>query len=123
MRVENIIVAYFLIGAVLWAGGAVPWVEAGVGESFVNASDGDNVTVEEDREDELDQGSGTFADIVESTVGVVVGVVNVLSGLVGYLFWPISTLNSAGAPVELVVLLGGTPTVAFFMSVLRFVRG
>jgi len=64
----------------------------------------------------------SIVDVAGGLVGPVLAVWNVITELIAVLFWPVVTLRSTGAPPSVVVLLGGTPTVAFFMGVVRTVR-
>lgn len=122
MRFGNIVVAYFVIGAVMWGGGAIAWDQAGVGELFIeNPAESE---VNEETSEDLTRLGGPINDVAGSLgASGLVAVWNVLVKLIGYLFWPITVLLSVDAPAEVVVLGGGTPVVAFFTSVLRMVRG
>ena len=122
MNLQKVVMAYFLIGSVLWAGGAVPWTDAGVGGLFVDAS-GTDVATNESVAEDVGNSEGVISEFVRATVGPAVAALRIIGGVLNYLFWPVTTLSAAGAPTELVVLLGGTPTVALFMAVARFVRG
>jgi len=122
MRLTQIVIVYFVIGAVMWGGGVIAWEDSGVGGLFVQTPSTDTQVNQETTED-LSQLGGPI-QIAASTVqsAGIVAIWNVLVKLVGLLMWPIVTLLSVDAPPRVVVLLGGTPTVAFFGAFIKLVR-
>lgn len=125
MRFGQLVVAYFLIGSVMWAGGAIAWSDAGVG-NFLITADADEGTVEQSANttDDLTELGGPIEEAASQVDGLgLLAVWNLLVKLIGYLTWPITVLQSVDAPVEIVVILGGTFQMAFFVSVIRVVRG
>lgn len=118
MRLQNIILAYFLIGATMWAGGAIGWDEAGIGQEFADVA-GADVDVNESQAEDLDNSGGVLQEVTESLVGGLAAGFGLLSTIIGYLFWPITVLTKVSAPVEAVVLLGGVPTVSFYAIIVN----
>jgi len=113
MRLQNIILAYFLIGAVMWAGGAIAYEDVGIGQEFVNQSDS-GVVPDEQRAEDVDDSSGAIQSVTESLVGGLAAGLGLLSTITGDLFWPPTVMTVLGAPTPVAVLLGGAPTVAFY---------
>lgn len=122
MRFSNIVLAYFVMGAMMWAGGAIAWGDAGVGQLFIE-DPGSDVQINKDTSEKLDNAGGPIQEAADSVGGGgLIATLGILLDFVGFLFWPITVLLLVGAPLPVVVLLGGTPTVAFFTTLLRLVR-
>lgn len=122
MRFQAIILGYFVIGATMWGGGVISWDEAGVGQLFVD-SPNEGVEVNQETASSLEQIGGPIMQAANSVGGGgLVAILSIILKFLGYLFWPIVTLRSVSAPIEIVLLLGGSTTVVFFGSVLRLVR-
>ena len=121
-RLGSVVITYFVIGAVLWGSGLLEAGQLGVAEIFFDFSESGGVEASQEPQGLLDSMGNSIVDVAGGLVGPVLAVWNVLTQLISVLFWPVSALRSTGAPAEVVVLLGGTPTVAFFMGVIRTVR-
>jgi len=122
MRWVNIILAYFVIGAVMWGAGLIAWSQAGVGLLFID-SPANGVDVNENTTQDVEQSGGPIQQAASTVSGPLVAVWNLLVRLIGYLTWPITVLQSVGAPPRIIVLLGGTPTVGFFATLIGVIRG
>lgn len=114
--------AYFLMGAVLWAGGAIPWQDSGLGNVIVDVDDGD-VQTQANTSQELKQLGGPIQE-ASTTVsgGGLIAAWNVIVKFVGYLFWPVVVLGGIGAPLRIQVVFGGVLVIAFIVGLLRMVR-
>lgn len=121
-RLGSVVITYFVIGAVMWGSGILDAGQLGVAEIFFDFGANGGVEASEEPQGLLDSMGNSIVDVAGGLVGPVLAVWNVLTQLISVLFWPVAALRSAGAPTEVVVLLGGTPTVAFFMGVIRTVR-
>jgi hypothetical protein len=122
MRFSGIIMSYFVIGAVMWGGGVIAWGDAGIGSLLVE--DPQTGQINEETSTELEELGGPIKNLLNSVSGGgLVAVWSVISGILGFLFWPIDVLLSVNAPMEAVVLLGGGPTIAFYATLIRAVRG
>lgn len=121
-RLGSVVITYFVIGAVMWGSGLLDAGQLGVAEIFFDFSETGEVQPSEEPQGLLDSMGNSIIDVAGGLVGPVLAVWDVLTQLISVLFWPVSALRSVGAPTEVVVLLGGTPTVAFFMGVIRTVR-
>lgn len=121
VRFSHIMIAYFVMGAVMWAGGAIAWGNAGVGGLLIDdPSTGD---LNSSTTDQLEKADGPIEQAVGSVGGgALLAVWGIVSGIFGYLFWPISVLVSNGAPARVWVPLGGAPTVAFYGALIRLIR-
>lgn len=121
MRFSSIIIAYFLIGAVMWGGGALDWDEAGVAGVFIE--DPQSGEINDETATALNNMGGPITQVVGQTIGGgLIATWNVLVKFIGYVFWPTTAMLSINAPMKIVVLATVFP-VAFVASVLRLVRG
>lgn len=124
MRFSNVIMAYFIIGAVMWGGGVIAWSDAGVGSLFIEDPDGDTVGTNSSTADALESISGPIKQAASTVGGAgLLAVLGLFVKLFSFLFWPITTLIGVGAPISVTVLFGGSLTTAFYVSLIRVVRG
>jgi hypothetical protein len=119
MQFNRLLLAYFMIGAVMWGGGAIDYGSAGVSQMFVeqNATTGEYVINEETRVN-LQNSGGPIQTAASGLAGGLIAIWNLIVTALGFLFWPITTLQGVNAPPRVVVLLGGAPTVAFWGSII-----
>lgn len=119
MKLSQVLIAYFLVGALMWGGGVIDWADAGVADLIVtpgnnsvqtNSSTGGDVTGLDDPIRSSD-----------SDVGLLTALLGLIAKLAGYLFWPVTVLLSVEAPAEIVVIAGGGMSVAFLGALMRFV--
>lgn len=122
-RLSAAVVSYFVIGAVLWGSGLL---DAGTGLGVVDIFfevNADGTIATSARPDTLlGQVGATIQDVAGGLVGPILAVWGAITELIGALFWPVTALIAMDAPDEIVLLLGGTPTVVFFMGVIRTIR-
>lgn len=121
MRFRQIILAYFIIGAVMYGGGGINWDDAGLGQWFIS-NDDSGVGVEDNPTSELEGLGGAIQSVVDAFGGPLILIWNTIVGFVGYLHWPVVVLESNNAPPRLVILLGGGLVVGFYMSLIGLVR-
>lgn len=121
MRITNIIVIYFVVGAVLFGGGAIDYSETGVASYFVE-QDGGSFVASDDAQGELQGVGGAISSLVGQFAGPLVLVWNLIVGLVGFSMWPLLTLLSNDAPPRVALLLGGSLTASFYLSLIALVR-
>lgn len=121
-RLNAIILAYFLMGAMAWGGGALSWEKAGMGQIIIDDPGADDPT-NQATQNKLENVGGPIQQAATSISGGLVAVWNIVVSLLAYLFWPIITLKGAGAPAEVWVVGGGTPTIGFYGALIRSVRG
>jgi len=122
VRFGEVVLTYFVIGAVMWGAGLIDGGQLGVADIFFNISESGAVTASEQPQGLLDALGNSIIDVAGGLVGPVLAVWNVITELAAVLFWPVAVLRAAAAPPSVIVLLGGTPTVAFFMGIIRLVR-
>ena len=121
-RLSAAVVSYFVIGAVMWGSGVLdPSASLGVVDVFFQFN-GDTVAAAEQPSTLLGQMGSSVDDVAGTLTGPILAVWKPIREIIGVLFWPVTTLISINAPPEIVVLLGGTPTVVFFMGVIRTIR-
>jgi len=116
----NVVMAYFVIGAVMWGGGVLAWQQTGVAQAVIENPETGDVN------EELSQTAQRQGNIVDQISALAAGpiqlVFNLAGALLAYLFWPITALLVTGAPMRITVLLGGAPTLAFYLGLIRLVR-
>lgn len=121
VQFSRIIVAYFIVGAVLWGGGLLPYSESGITTLFVSSPD-NGTEINNGTAGQLEDAAGPIQEAAESIGGgAVLAVFNLLTAFIGFLFWPTTALIHMNAPPRAIVL-GSALTVAFFGSVLRVIR-
>lgn len=119
-RFGNILLVYFVIGAVMWGGGAIVWSETGLNTLIIeNPQTGE---VNEQTSGQLEDAGGPIREAAKTFGGPVLAIWNIVVQFIGFLFWPIVTLQSTGAPPRLTVLLGGSVSIVFLGSILRLIR-
>lgn len=122
MKFTKIVLAYFVIGSVMMAGGVITLQDSGVvSKMFVVGDDGDL-----DPTNEIEANFNSIGNTI-STAGQVFGagiilVWNLIVGLLTFSTWPYSTLSSLNAPPSLTLTVGGGITMAFYLSVVTVVR-
>jgi hypothetical protein len=122
MRLTKLILAYFLIGAVMWGGGVVDWQDAGVGQLIIQDA-GSNPEANQQTADQLSSLGGPIQLAASTVEGAgLIAVWNILVKIIAYFNWPIVTLLSVDAPPRVAVIFGGTPVVAFYGAFIRLVR-
>jgi len=126
MQISHIILAYFVIGAVMFGGGAVNFDQAGVANFFLH-KDSATANVQPAGGNESPAGrltgiGGAIPELAALFGGSIIFAWNLFVGLIAYLNWPIILFLSVDAPMSVVMLAGGTPVVMFYMGVLKLVR-
>lgn len=124
IRLSNLLVIYFCMGAVVWGGGAINWDQTGLSQYFLeDATDNSPVEVNDSVQSEVEgiKGPSLLAQ-VGAFGGPLVLIWDFLIKLVAVMFWPVTMSVSFNAPPEVVVLLGGGVSVMFVAAFLVFVR-
>lgn len=121
MDYSNIILAYFVIGVVMFGGGAINYQNAGVATFFVDQQASGGFGPAQESQQDIESIGGAITDLIGQAFGAIALVYNLILGLLIYLHWPVFVLSSNNAPPMATVLLGGSFTVAFYMSVVRLV--
>jgi len=122
MQISKILVMYFVIGAVMFGGGAVTFDNSGVTAFFVDMADDGSVEPDSDTQDKLTGLSGAITSLVGQFGGPLVLVWNLVVGIVAYLHWPVTVLVDNHAPPRVTLLLGGTFTAMFYVALISLVR-
>jgi hypothetical protein len=121
MRFQKFILAYFVIGAMLWGAGVIGWNQTGVSGLIVDKTS-DDVDVNENTAGDLENMGGPLMEAAGSLAGPIIPLWNFIIKFIGYLGWPITALQAFNAPTRLVVLVGGSMTTGFIGAVLRLFR-
>lgn len=121
MRFTNVVLAYFVMGIVMWGGGAIVWADTGVAGLLID--DPGSGSVSQDTAGELQQLGGPIQEAAATVGGTgLLAAWNVLVKLIGFFFWPVVTLQGVAAPPRVWVLFGGIPTAAFYVTLVRLIR-
>ena len=114
---------YFVLGAMSWGAGLVDRQRSGMVNTFFHIEDGNVHTVDGVAEmlGELGENLSEF-NPAELMLGSVVLVLGIVRDVVFYIFWPVTTLQALQAPPEIVLLVGGSLVVAFFVGTVRVFR-
>jgi len=122
VRFSNIVLAYLMIGAVMWAGGAVAWGDAGINQFFIDQSSDGTIEATQGPQEELGGVGSTIQNVIASFGAPLVLIWNLVTGIISWLNWPLAVLVSVNAPPRITVLVGGPMTAAFYLSIIRVVR-
>jgi len=107
----------------MWGGGVIEWDNTGVGEYIITQSGGD-LEANEETAQQLENAGGPIKQAVNSIGGgPLIAIWNFVVQFVGALFWPITVLQSVNAPPRIIVLLGGSLSVAFIGAFITLIRG
>lgn len=88
MQWNEVVLAYFVIDAVTFGGGAVAWGDAGVGQFFIDQP-GNQPTVNTTTTEQFENSSGAVETTLRAVgAGALVAVWNLMVGIIAYLFWP-----------------------------------
>lgn len=120
-RASNIIMAYFVIGVVMWGGGVVGFGDAGVATIFFD-QDQDGISTDDEASQNLDEQTGIIQQLAALAVGGLVFVVNLVTIFIQFLNWPIFVLLQNNAPPVMTVLLGGSFSAGFYLSMFSLIR-
>jgi len=120
-RFSDMLLAYFVIGAVMWGGGAIAWQDSGVGGLIIKDTT-DGVSVNENTSQQLERSGGPIREAAKSMGGPILAIWNFVAQFIGYLFWPVTVLQTANAPPRVVVLLGGSLSTMFLGAIVRLIR-
>jgi hypothetical protein len=121
MRFTRVILLYFVLGAVMFGGGAIDFADAGVSGFFVEHDSGSFAATDQTSQN-LEGLGGAISQLVGEFIGGVQLVYNLAVGLLGFLNWPIVVLSGVGAPPMAVLLIGGTFSAAFYLSIITLMR-
>lgn len=123
MRFGHILVAYFLIGAVMWGGGVIGFEQIGVGGLFLDQGPtGDGLVVNETQVDEFESVGGVAATASQLFGGGLLAALQFILGILAFMFWPVVTLMRVGAPPQVTAVAGGALLMAFVAGFLRVLR-
>lgn len=120
MNFKKIILAYFVIGAVMYGGGAIVMDDSGLTQWFID-TDGDQVGVEDQSTEKLEGVGGAIKSVVDAFGGPLVLVWNTVVDFIGFMHWPVVVLASNNAPPKFTILFGGSLTAAFYVSIIGLV--
>lgn len=121
MQLSDVVVVYFVIGAVMVGGGQLDLADAGVTSFFVEEDDQGDLQPAGNASSQVDDTGGAISTVVSLAVGGIVLVWELALGLFNFLHWPILTLQQANAPPMAVLLLGGSFTASFYLAIIGLV--
>lgn len=121
MQFTRIVVVYFVLGALMFGGGAVSWDNSGPTKYFIS-QDQAGVSANEQPQQNLDGVAGAITSLVGQFGAPLILVWNIVVGLISFMNWPIFVLAENSVPPRVTVLLGGTLTVMFYGSIVTLIR-
>lgn len=121
MRFRYIILAYFVIGAMMFGAGLITWQEGGLVGTFVE-NDASGVSGNEETNEQISETGSTITQLVDAFGGPIIIIWNFVDRVLGFIHWPIVTLANNNAPPRITILLGGGFVVGFYMSLVGLVR-
>lgn len=121
-RFTDVIVTYFVAGIVMWGAGFIEFEQGGLITFFLSLASG-NVGGDASVKANLTDMGGPIGNIVNTLGGGLLAVWQFVSNLITFTFWPVSVLQTVGAPTVLVALMGGTLSVVFVGGFVRVIRG
>src|SRR6056297_294166 len=98
VRFGEVVLTYFVIGAVMWGAGLIDGGQLGVADIFFDIPQNGAVQASEEPQGLLDAMGNSIVDVAGGLVGPVLAVWNVITELIAVLFWPVVTLQTTGAP-------------------------
>lgn len=122
MKFGHVLLAYFLVGSLMWAGGVLDYQDSGVSTLIVEPT-ANGTAVNDDTQQAVEDTGGPIQQAAQS-VGAsgLFAIWNLVAQFLGFLFWPVTALQSVDAPQEAVVLAGGGMVMALIAGFLLFVR-
>lgn len=121
-RLTRMILVYFVVGAVMFGGGAIAYEDAGIANYFVDQGPTGDAQPTGQAQEQLNGIGGALTSIVGQFGGTAIIVWNLAVGMFSYLNWPWFVLSSNGAPFRVTLLLGGSLVVMFWTGVIILVR-
>lgn len=121
-RLGDMILTYFVCGAVMWATGFLEWEETGLGDFFISIIGGD-VSGASRIQANLTSMGGPIGNVVNTLGGGLLAVWNFIVNIISFWAWPVTALQTINAPTEAVVLIGGPMSVAFTAAFITMIRG
>lgn len=110
--------SYFVIGVVMYGSGLITYDQIGI-VSFLfegQTTGGEGIGVFKESADVL-RSVGSILGIT-AFASAILATVDFLTSLFTFLFWPFIVLQSSGVPFTISLLLGGSVSFLFFLSVL-----
>lgn len=111
---QKIVLAYFVIGVVMWGGGAINWEQAGVAQFFFDVNGG--VTPSGELEANLSGVGTAIQSVINMAIGGLQIFWNLIVGVVSFMHWPVVVLAGGNAPPRITVLVGGGMVAVFYLS-------
>lgn len=123
MRLSSVLMVYFLMGAVMYGGGMVGFGKAGVTELVISDVTGGQVHTNQNTSSRAEHLGGPIEQAVNTIAGGgLLAAWKFLSGVINFMFWPISALVYVDAPSRVVVLVGGAFSFAFLIGLVTVFR-
>lgn len=122
INASKLVVAYFVIGAVMLGGGALEFDEAGIVTHYLNEGDAGNISPDPGVSEDLGGVGNAIQSVIQTVMGPLLIIWKLVSGFIKFVHWPIYVMIGAEVPTRVMVLLGGAPVVMFYMGLVRMVR-
>jgi len=122
MRFTNVMMIYFIMGAVFWGAGLVGYGDAGALQYFIDIGAGGAVETGGGPIDNLLGVGGIIGGAITAFAAPLIIIWSLVQPLLTFINWPIVVLSNYGAPAPIVVLVGGGLTAPFYLSMVRLIR-
>lgn len=123
MRFGNVVMVYFVMGAVMFGGGLIAWDDAGFTTLIIDNPDEGSVSANEETGNTLNSLGGPIGEAAGSSGGGgLLAALSIVTSIADFLFWPVAVFLTLNAPPTVTILFGGAPTTAFYMGLLLLVR-
>lgn len=120
VRLGSVALTYFIIGVLMYGAGIVGWEDAGIASYFF--SDPGAATVDSGVVADLEQMGGSIGAVGTAVVGPILAIWGFVTGILGFLAWPVGVLAGQGAPGSVTMLMGGTLVAAFVFGVVDTIK-
>ena len=110
---------YFIVGVVMFGSGFIGLGDTGIVQFFFagGTAGGEATGTLQAMNDVLGGVGGRFG--IGAFAAAILAVVRFIQNVIVFMFWPFLTLQSLNAPLEVSLLLGGTPVVLFFFGLIN----
>jgi len=120
VRLGQVAITYFVIGVVMYGSGIIGWEDAGIASYFFSTPGAG--TVDAGVVADLEEMGGAIGAVGTAVVGPILAIWGFITGILGFVAWPVGVLAGRGAPDAVVMLMGGTLVAAFVFGVIDTVK-
>jgi hypothetical protein len=126
LNLTKVVIAYGVIGVVMYGGGAVGQEQLGILSVVIDitgdgvVSSGGAVGALQNVLDRIESVAGESGGV--GLLAALLAIAGILADLIKWATWPIQVAAYVGMPGEWAALFGGVPVLMFFMTFLKLIR-